>query len=128
VEHKYFTAMNVTGSADIIGNAVTGNEASDNGSPGEQRSGILSYENDGGLVAANVVRNTPGGRGWAMLAGGHSIVYGNVLVSAPGRGDVGINCYQWTGVSLENVVIGHPRPYNGCPTDDESLRSGGPRR
>jgi hypothetical protein len=114
-----FNAIRIYGIADVIGNIVMDSKDSVLGEA-EMRTGILSYDNDGGVIASNIVQNTGRGgvNGWTMLAGGQSIVYGNVLVAVPGLSDIGLKCYQWGGLRLQNLLVGQQYPYMQCPIID----------
>jgi hypothetical protein len=114
-----FNAIRTYGIADVIGNIVMDSKDSVLGET-DNRMGILSYDNDGGLIAFNIVQNTGRGSasGWAMLAGGESIAYRNVLVAVPGLGDTGLKCYQWSGLRLQNLFVGQQYHYMQCPIID----------
>lgn len=106
----------IYGIADIIGNTIT-KENSVPGALGEHV-GIVSYNSHGGVVAGNIIRDfvgpNPGRRSAAIVVTDDSVVYRNVLVAAPGLGDLGVACSMYS-VALKNVVVGFPSPYEGCP-------------
>jgi hypothetical protein len=114
-----FNAIRIYGIADVIGNIVMDSKDSALGET-DMRTGILSYDNDGGVITSNIVQNSGRGgvNGWAMLAGGQSIVYGNVLVAVPGLSDIGLKCYQWGGLRFQNLFVGQQYHYMQCPIID----------
>jgi hypothetical protein len=114
-----FNAIRIYGIADVIGNIVMDSKDSVVGET-DMRTGILSYDNDGGVIASNIVQNSGRGgvNGWTMLAGGQSIAYRNVMVAVPGLGDIGLKCYQWGGLRLQNLFVGQQYHYMQCPIID----------
>ncbi|MGN6112381.1 MAG: hypothetical protein ACTHOC_05130 [Luteimonas sp.] len=113
-------AMEINGVADIVDNTVI-----DSAEPGQYGfSGIMSYDNDGGVIARNLVQTISlgGWQGTAMNAGGRSFAYRNVLVSVPGSLRKGLVCQGGVGSVSENLIVGYGP--TDCPIQHQtSLRS-----
>jgi hypothetical protein len=115
----------IYGQADVIGNTVILPNDPGVGAL-EFRIGLHSYDNDGGVVAHNVVRKiaanpgtgtvNSGEAGVGMGVGGSALVYRNVLVTTPQSGLFGIACSTFTGSHLQNLVVGWPYAYESCAT------------
>jgi hypothetical protein len=119
----------IYGPADVVGNTVILPE-----DPGvgafEYRIGIHSYDNDGGVVAHNLVKKTVanpgdgmdeyGEGGVAMAVGGRAIVSRNVMVTTQQAYPNALSCDTLTGSQLQNLAVGWSSPYMSCPTQHQT--------
>ena len=116
--HGHFVGIYTSGVADIVGNLVIDSRGARIDEEYEGRIGILVEGNDGGVVALNTLKNIGQGKpnGPAVRAIGRPIIYRNVIVSAPGITNIGLHCFDWAGMAVQNVIVGASVPEFHCPT------------
>lgn len=82
------------------------------------RYGISSSNNAGGIISRNIVRNVlpaPGKQGLAIHTSlGYEVLYRNLIVAEPGRGDIGMFCSSGNELSVLNTVVGYPNVVGWC--------------
>jgi hypothetical protein len=118
------------GTTDVIGNTVTRPARGPQVDPDASRIGISLDDNDGGVVADNLVRDTVESdeRGTSLAVLGRAIVLRNVLVAGPGTLQFGLSCMLLTGSYLQNVVLGFTKPYfSDCAIRHRVGLADGPR-
>jgi hypothetical protein len=111
-----YVAIEVWGTADLLANTI--DYLASGSTDSQLENGIASYENDGGVIASNLVRNLPDRKGIPLWVEGQSIVYRNVVTTLPGSSEYALKCRQWGGVFLQNLFAGVPYPYIQCPIID----------
>jgi hypothetical protein len=120
-------AIQVLATADIVGNTITG--AASDGSGWTDRAAIWSsYENEGGVIAFNVVRGALPGQGswrYGIVSEGTGVAYRNVVSAAAevrgGATDAGLQCgYQGATAAVQNIVLGFASPYVNCGNSGET--------
>jgi hypothetical protein len=120
----------IYGPADVVGNTVILPEDPGVGAI-EYRIGIHSYDNDGGVVAHNLVKKIvanpgdgmagSGEGGSAMSVGGRAIVYRNVMVKTQQAYPTNaLSCYTLTGSQLQNLAVGWSSPDMSCATQHQT--------
>jgi len=116
--HGSFVGIYTSGVVDIVGNLVIDSRGSVIDEAYDSRIGILVAGNDGGVVALNTLKNIGQGEpnGPAVRAIGRPIIYRNVIVSAPGITNIGLHCFDWAGMAVQNVIVGASVPEFHCPT------------